>query len=874
MPTSHAQAPEAGAPLPLVDPADLPPQGKEAALAALAQVRLEPIRDADSPAFDAAWELLASYFGPLGELEDRETLRGFVRAPRMQYAPGLEGSYHLIAAWEGGALVGVRDCWVDFDHAAGVCVVGLSHSYVVPAWRRRGLATLFRTVPQTLARQEAAARGVALPTLIVVEMEPADPDDPDTVIRLIAYGRSGFGVLDPARLRYSQVEFRDLLDAAHTAQPMLVLVRTLGLPEGPIPPEIVASFPRIFYATHRGFVPPGRVDPSERTALGALLASPEPVGVLPLPDGPGTLDRLRPLVRSAVLALYPPGLRGERPTIGDPGEELRRIQAAWAARRTQPPSQAAPRSPAGVTLQPEQEPGRDRLATVLYATGGVFEVEITRRLAERRSAFQEVLVADTVAFGRCLVLDGVMQTASTDIHLYDDAILARLRLSDRRVLIVGGGDGYVARTALARVPELELVVVDIDPVVVELAEAWLNPGFTSDPRITLRLGDGVAFARDQAPHSYDGVVLDLTDIPLDPARSEDVERLFREMIAAVLPTVKPGGWCAVQGGPSRVPPGERDVARLVGELLASHVHGLIRQDVFLPSYGEKNTFFHGLVGEGPAPVHAPAPAGIHWRDRTVGLGLATALALQPVHAEPSPAGPVEVFDHERLGRALVVDGALQDIAEDASWRELLVHVPLLGGAVVPRSVLIVGGGDGLVLAQVLQHAFIERVAVWDNNPVLPQIGASLLGTGAALADPRVRRVPTPDHGPYDVILIARPDLRQPGDASAVGARLAGWLAPDGVVADADAVVLQRGGPRWYRDVPGYGPDLRAASGLKRVGRYFGTGAVVPGGFWGFDLLGHAPQDRSAPRTDHTGHHYNAELHSAAFALPRFFRELA
>lgn len=238
---------------------------------------------------------------------------------------------------------------------------------------------------------------------------------------------------------------------------------------------------------------------------------------------------------------------------------------------------------------------RDVLSTVLYATGGVFEIPVLRRLVERRSAYQEIVVADTEGFGRCLVIDGIMQTASTDHLLYDDAILARLRASDRDVLIVGGGDGYVARRARERAPGVRVTVVDIDEDVVEIADTWLNPGFLDDPGTVVHVGDGVAYARSCAPGTFDGVVLDLTDIPLDPERSEDVTELYVQMLDAVRPLLRPGGWLSMQGGPSAVPPGEVDVAEIVGALAAARVDDLVREDVVLPSYGEGNAFFHGLA---------------------------------------------------------------------------------------------------------------------------------------------------------------------------------------------------------------------------------------------------------------------------------------
>ncbi len=324
--TSHA--------LGLLDPADLAPLDREKGEAALARVRLEDIRDPESPAFAAAYALLDGFFGPRGEMEERAAIARFVLDRVIPFAPGLEGHYHLVAAWDGDVLVGVRDCYVDIDHTRGVCVVALSHSLVVPAWRRTGLAAVLRALPVTLARRTVAARvGRPLPTLVSAEMEPVDPANVDTVVRLVAYGRSGFSVLDPTRFRYSQPEFRDLPDAAHTGIPLLGVVRPLGVPgdSDALPAALAAAYPRAFHGCHRTYLPAARVDPSERHVLAHLGR--DPVPLLPLPTGGDTLDRLAPLVRGAVVPLYPPGLRGPEPGYGDPADELARVRAAWAAGR-------------------------------------------------------------------------------------------------------------------------------------------------------------------------------------------------------------------------------------------------------------------------------------------------------------------------------------------------------------------------------------------------------------------------------------------------------------------------------------------------------------------------------------------------------------
>lgn len=316
----------------LLDPADLAPLDRPKAEAALGRLRFEDVRDPDSASFDAAYRLLDAFFGPRGEMEERSAIARFVRERRIPFSPGLEGHYHLVAAWDGDALVGVRDCYVDLDLDAGVCVVALSHSLVVPEHRRTGLAAILRALPVTLARRVVAERaGRPLPTLIAAEMEPVDPENVDTIVRMVAYGRSGFAVLDPARFRYSQPEFRDLPDAAHTGIPLLGVIRPVGIdldPAAPaLPVELAAAYPRLFHGCHRTWLPEGRVGPSHSHCDAHLGDTPVPL--LPLPTDGATLDRLAPLVRGAVLPLYPPNLRGPEPGFGDPAAEMAGVRAAW-----------------------------------------------------------------------------------------------------------------------------------------------------------------------------------------------------------------------------------------------------------------------------------------------------------------------------------------------------------------------------------------------------------------------------------------------------------------------------------------------------------------------------------------------------------------
>ena len=283
------------------------------------------------------------------------------------------------------------------------------------------------------------------------------------------------------------------------------------------------------------------------------------------------------------------------------------------------------------------------------------------------------------------------------------------------------------------------------------------------------------------------------------------------------------------------------------------------------------------------------PYASWWHDGTEAPAFAMAYDMASVRREKTARHDVEVFEHPRFGRALAVDGVLQDIEEDAARREMLVHVSVLGRAPGPCRALVVGE-DAAVVAELLKHDLVTAVGVSTDDPALLEISAETFGVAGALRDPRVtvRRPPfgepLADFGTalFDVVIATAADLRRPVPVSSALATslhdaLATRLAADGVIADCDLAMIARTGPWWYRDAPGAGPSLRAAvhhrGALRSIQRYFTTSPLALGGFLGFFLYSKGAASCAEPRSRFDGAHYNAELHRAAFALPTFWSEL-
>jgi len=153
-----------------------------------------------------------------------------------------------------------------------------------------------------------------------------------------------------------------------------------------------------------------------------------------------------------------------------------------------------------------------------------------------RTAFQDVAVVRSTAFGKMLIIDGDTQSAQGDERIYHESLVhpALAAARDRSdVLILGGGEGATLREAL-RCPEVRrATMVDIDGEVVELSKRYLpewSAGAFDDPRARTIVGDALRFLAEDGER-YGVVVSDLTeplpDSPSNPLFCDDVFRAIK-----------------------------------------------------------------------------------------------------------------------------------------------------------------------------------------------------------------------------------------------------------------------------------------------------------------------------------------------------------
>lgn len=242
-----------------------------------------------------------------------------------------------------------------------------------------------------------------------------------------------------------------------------------------------------------------------------------------------------------------------------------------------------------------------------------------------------------------------------------------------------------------------------------------------------------------------------------------------------------------------------------------------------------------------------------------------------------------IFENDLFGRMMALDGITQVTERDEFiYHEMMTHVPILAHGNAKR-VLIIGGGDGGILREVIRHPVIEHVTMVEIDPAvtdfckaqLPQISAG------AFDDPRLNLVFADgakfvegEGESYDVIIVDSTDPIGPGEVlfreefyRAAKSR----LTPGGVIVTQNGVPFMQGD-----ELQGTMEKFRrlfkvASCYLATIPTYVG-GPMAMG--WGTDdeTLKSVPVEELTRRYEAANlvtRYYTPEVHKAAFALPRY-----
>ncbi|GAB0491141.1 hypothetical protein MMPV_007566 [Pyropia vietnamensis] len=296
-----------------------------------------------------------------------------------------------------------------------------------------------------------------------------------------------------------------------------------------------------------------------------------------------------------------------------------------------------------VSKPPDAAPvgaGGSPAAAASLTPDNLFFHRVVSVLTTITTPFQQLAVVDTGTYGRALVLDGKIQTATGDEAFYHEplvhipAVLFATRPSafvadgnssrssngdgsewglagglpasaPTSALVLGGGDGGSVRELLRWPSMTAVTLVDIDGAVVDACRTHLRAihggALDGDPRVHVVIGDAIAFVADHHD-TYDLILCDVTD-PLEDGPSAAL--FTREFFATVGRLLAPGGVMAMQAGPSSLVENPRLHPRVMRTLSSvfPHVASFVS---YIPTYGSPLGFG---IASFTTPTDAP-PARI------------------------------------------------------------------------------------------------------------------------------------------------------------------------------------------------------------------------------------------------------------------------
>jgi spermidine synthase len=244
---------------------------------------------------------------------------------------------------------------------------------------------------------------------------------------------------------------------------------------------------------------------------------------------------------------------------------------------------------------------------------------------------------------------------------------------------------------------------------------------------------------------------------------------------------------------------------------------------------------------------------------------------------------VDVVETEEFGRALALEDAwMTSERDEAHYHEMIVHPALTSAKRVER-VLVIGGGDGGTVREVLRHPEVKHVTMVELDKMVVDVCKEHLPSfGVPWTDPRlsvqfgdgIAYLNNYRGEPYDVILIDGSDPVGPAEglyASPFYESAKRCLIPEGVL------VSQTESPiAMAEDFARIVKTLRTS--FKRAEPFFVPIPLYPSGMWSFTFASDSVDPRSfddarATRIEAEARYYNRDIHQAAFAQPSFVKKL-
>jgi len=263
--------------------------------------------------------------------------------------------------------------------------------------------------------------------------------------------------------------------------------------------------------------------------------------------------------------------------------------------------------------------------------------------------------------------------------------------------------------------------------------------------------------------------------------------------------------------------------------------------------------------------------------QTPALGFSCKIT-ETLRVEQTDFQHLAIVDTEQFGRMMLLDGMVMTTDADEFVYHEMISMVAVNAHPSPRNVLIIGGGDGGALREVVRHPEVQKAVLVEIDDRVIQASKDFFpNLACAFDDPKanvivddgIKYIKT-HQNEFDVIMI---DSTEPVGPAVELFSVGFYQACFAALKEDGMLVVQSESP-----FVNTGVIKMAYSGVKEVfpktSLYLANVPTYPSGLWSF-TIGSKKYDPEVPMRQYENglKYYNAQVHEAAFKLPNFVKEI-
>lgn len=242
---------------------------------------------------------------------------------------------------------------------------------------------------------------------------------------------------------------------------------------------------------------------------------------------------------------------------------------------------------------------------------------------------------------------------------------------------------------------------------------------------------------------------------------------------------------------------------------------------------------------------------------------------------------IEIYETEKHGNLMTLDGCyMVSEKEEFVYHEMLTHIPLFSHP-CPENILVIGGGDGGTVREVLKHKTVKNVDFVEIDEEVYNVSKKFFKnlTNGLEKDKRLNflfgdgiKFVKETKNKYDIVLV---DSTDPSDISGGLFSFEFFQEVHNILKNDGIMVMQSESP-FYDDKIVAIVQNKLKKIFKYTGLYLAFIPIYPSGCWSFSLASKKYDPRiirNKKSKIHNLKYYNFEIHKSAFSLPQFILDL-